>query len=78
MVTKPVTIKALIRVCADLSEKDSEPAQGRVKRWAERLSPWIEMKKSFKSEGFYERFPAKGQIERVGRIQKDLAKVIDL
>ena len=78
MVTKPVTLKAFIRICANLSEKDGEPAAGRVKRWAERLAPWGEMKKAFKSEGFYERFPAKGQIERVGRIQKDLAKVIDL
>lgn len=78
MVTKPVTLKAFIRVCADLSEKDGEPTQGRVKRWAERLQPWADLKTAFKSEGFYERFPAKGQVERVGRIYKDLAKVIDL
>src|SRR6185436_7757666 len=45
MVTKPVTLKALIRVCADLADKDAEPRDGRVKRWAERLSPWSELKK---------------------------------
>jgi hypothetical protein len=78
MVTKPVTLKALIRVAADLADKDAEPREGRVKRWAERLSPWAELKKSMKSEGFYERFPAKGQVERVGRIQKDLARAIGL
>jgi hypothetical protein len=32
------------------------------------------MMKAFRAEGFYERFPAKGQVERVTRIQKDLAK----
>ena len=53
-----------------------DPADGRVKRWTERLSPWSEMRRTFKSDGFYERFPAKGQLERVSRIQKDLAKAI--
>src|SRR5580765_5372817 len=33
MVTKPVTLKAMIRVCADLSSQDSEPAEGRIERW---------------------------------------------
>ena len=78
MVTRPVTLKALIRVCADLAEKDEEPREGRQKRWVERLQPWVEMRKAMRSEGFYERFPAKGQVERVGRIQKDLAKAIGL
>jgi hypothetical protein len=30
--------------------------------------------REFRNEGFYERFPAKGQIERVVRIQRELAK----
>jgi hypothetical protein len=29
-------------------------------------------------EGFYERFPAKGQIERVARLHKDLAKMANI
>ena len=29
MVTKPVTLKAMIRVCADLARDDAEPADGR-------------------------------------------------
>jgi hypothetical protein len=29
-------------------------------------------------EGFYERFPAKGQIERVTRLHRDLAKMADI
>lgn len=75
MVTKPVTLKALLRVCADLSAKDAEPADGRVARWTERLAPWTEQARVFKNEGFYERFPAKGQVERVGRIHRELARV---
>ena len=32
MVTRPVTIKAMIRVCADLAREDAEPEAGRVAR----------------------------------------------
>jgi len=42
--------------------------------WAERLAPWGEEIREFRNEGFYERFPAKGQVERVVRIQRELAK----
>ncbi|MGH7995113.1 MAG: DGQHR domain-containing protein, partial [Opitutaceae bacterium] len=75
MVTKPVTLKALVRVCADLSSKDADPADGRVARWAVRLAPWSEQTRAFRNEGFYERFPAKGQVERVGRIHRELARL---
>jgi DGQHR domain-containing protein len=74
MVTKPVTLKAMLRVCADLAREDADPADGRVKRWEKRLAPWGELARMFRSEGFYERFPAKGQIERVGRIHRELAR----
>jgi DGQHR domain-containing protein len=74
MTTKPVTLKAMIRVCADLAREDAEPAEGRIQRWEERLAPWSEQQRSFKSEGFYERFPAKGEVERVARIHRDLAR----
>jgi DGQHR domain-containing protein len=74
MVTKPVTIKAMLRVCADLAREDADPADERVKRWTRRLSPWNEMAKTFRAEGFYERFPAKGQVERVGRVHRELAR----
>jgi DGQHR domain-containing protein len=75
MVTKPVTIKAMVRVCADLARADAEPAEGRVNRWDQRLAPWKEHVRDFRAEGFYERFPAKGQIERVARIHRELAKL---
>ena len=75
MVTKPVTLKALLRVCADLAAVDAEPRDDRVKRWARRLAPWTELAKQFRVDGFYERFPAKGQVERVARVHRELARV---
>ncbi|MEP6859489.1 MAG: hypothetical protein ABJE66_02650, partial [Deltaproteobacteria bacterium] len=78
MVTRPVTLKAMLRVCADLAAEDAEPKEDRVKRWARRLAPWTEIARSFRSEGFYERFPAKGQVERVGRIYKELGRAANI
>jgi len=74
MITRPVTLKAMLRVCADLAREDAEPADGRVKRWEKRLAPWSDLARMFRAEGFYERFPAKGQVERVGRIHRELAR----
>lgn len=74
MVTKPVTIKAMIRVCSDLSREDGDQEDGRLARWQDRLAPWSEMAKMFRDDGFYERFPAKGEVERVARVHRDLAK----
>jgi DGQHR domain-containing protein len=74
MVTKPVTIKAMLRVCADLATQDSEPADNRLARWRARIGPWASRIRDFRNEGFYERFPAKGQVERVARIHRELAK----
>jgi DGQHR domain-containing protein len=75
MVTKPVTLKAMLRVCADLSGQDAEPAEGRIERWKAKLAPWSEQVREFKNEGFYERFPAKGQVERVARIHRELGRL---
>lgn len=72
MITRPVTLKAMLRVCADLAHEDAEPKDDRVKRWARRLAPWTELARAFRVEGFYERFPAKGQVERVARIHREL------
>src|SRR4051812_38877714 len=76
MVTKPVTLKALIRVCADLAGKEAKPAEGRVQRWSERLAPLKERVRDFRKDGFYERFAAKGQVERVAKIHRELARAI--
>lgn len=75
MITKPVTLKAMLRVCADLAGVDADPADGRTERWRGRLAPWSEQVREFRNEGFYERFPAKGQVERVARIHRDLARI---
>jgi DGQHR domain-containing protein len=77
MVTRPVTLKAMLRVCADLAAADPDPDE-RVKRWTRKLAPWSELARSFRQEGFYERFPAKGQIERVARIHKELARAANI
>lgn len=74
MVTKPVTLKGMLRVCADLAAQDAEPSEGRVQRWRERLTLWTERTREFRNEGFYERFAAKGQVERVARIHRELLK----
>ena len=73
MITRPVTLKAMLRVCADLAHEDAEPKDERQKRWSRRLSAWTELAKQFRVEGFYERFPAKGQVERVARIHRELS-----
>jgi len=78
MVTRPVTLKAMLRVCADLARADESPTEGRVRRWERRLAPWGAAARQFRAEGFYERFPAKGQIERVSRIHKELARLVNV
>jgi len=78
MVTKPVTLKGMIRVCADLAMQDAEPQEGRIERWRERLRPWAERTRDFRADGFYERFAAKGQIERVARIHRELARAASI
>ena len=78
MVTRPVTIKAMIRVCADLAREDVDPEDGRVARWEQRLAPWSEMARQFRDEGFYERFAAKGEVERVARVHRDLARAANI
>ena len=75
MVTKPVTLKAMLRVCADLAREKDEANDDRVKRWAARLAPWRGQVREFRNEGFYERFPAKGQVERVARIHRELGRL---
>ncbi|HEX5000033.1 MAG TPA: DGQHR domain-containing protein [Terriglobia bacterium] len=76
--TTSVTLKALIRVLGELIESSDA-----VERWMEspgpkhfekRISGWAELKDDFRTEGFYERFPAKGQLERVRVIEQRLLR----
>ncbi|MBX5481196.1 MAG: hypothetical protein IRZ16_05005 [Myxococcaceae bacterium] len=74
MVTRPVTLKAMLRVCFDLAKADAGEPEDRVQRWAKRLAPWEELQRDFRVEGFYERFPAKGQVERVALLRRELGR----
>jgi DGQHR domain-containing protein len=75
MVTRPVTLKAMLRVCADLNREGAvDEESGRVGHFAERLRGWSALKREFRADGFYERFPAKGQVERVARVHRELAR----
>jgi DGQHR domain-containing protein len=80
MFTRDVTLKALIRVLDDLLyhralinewEKEKTPAP-----FLQLLKGWAEFTKEFRAEGFYERFPAKGQVERVRRIHMKLTEAV--
>jgi DGQHR domain-containing protein len=82
MFTRDVTLKALLRVFGDLiknrtvlqawdRERSPRPFVGIVK-------PWAELAREFRGEGFYERFPAKGQVERVRRIHVRLLQNLNL
>ncbi len=76
MFTRDVTLKALMRVLDDIIVdrklfSDWEEQRSH-KPFAELLRPWAKLTKEFRAEGFYERFPAKGQLERVRRIHQRL------
>jgi DGQHR domain-containing protein len=75
MVTRAVTLKALVRVAADLHHEDGEP-EDRPRRWTAKLRRLKEVEADFRVEGFYERFPAKGQVERVARIHRRLDQLL--
>lgn len=77
MVTRDVAIKALVRVAGDVAAKvDDELAAGPelLRSLERRFKPWGELLRDFRREGFYERFPARGQVERVETIRKRLAR----
>jgi len=79
--TTSVTLKALIRVLVDLTLREDL-----VRKWRENpgprvfekvVAPWAQLQDEFRNEGFYERFPAKGQIERVRVIEQRLMRQIE-
>jgi len=77
MVTRDVTLKALVRVAGDIGVawRRELPLGPETARLLEpRLAGWSELARDFRREGFYERFPARGQVERVDKIRKRLAR----
>jgi DGQHR domain-containing protein len=82
MFTKDVTLKALVRVLGEfLKQKkilDRWSAQG-AETFRALAQVWAgEAAQKFRSEGFYERFAAKGQVERVRRIHLELTRALGL
>jgi len=81
MFTRDVTLKALLRVFGELIRNrkvvhtwdDSRDSAA----FAGIMRPWAELAREFRAEGFYERFPAKGQVERVRRIHLRLSQHLD-
>jgi DGQHR domain-containing protein len=76
--TTSVTLKAIIRVLGDIAERPQVIGQ-----WLETpsdrvfkplVSGWSDLSDEFRNDGFYERFPAKGQLERVRMIQQRLLR----
>jgi DGQHR domain-containing protein len=80
MVTRDVTLKALVRVAGDAAAKSralgvAPPASGEVENvLAKRFASWSELVGEFRRDGFYERFPARGQVERVEKIRARLCR----
>ena len=78
--SRAASLKALIRVLGDFTMRDDL-----IEKWRETPSPrhferligaCANLKDEFRNEGFYERFPAKGQIERVRVIEQRLLREI--
>jgi len=82
MFTRDVTLKALFRVFGDLIRD-----RKLIETWEDEKSPrvftpvvkpWAGLSREFRAEGFYERFAAKGQVERVRRIHTKLGQNLNL
>lgn len=81
MVTRDVTLKALIRLAGDVANASKKsgasglkPGEDIDKELRRRFEPWTNLLKDFRREGFYERFAARGQVERVEKIRSLLAR----
>ena len=81
MFTRDVTLKALFRVFGDLLRNrkivQAWDEERSAKAFTSVVKPWAELTREFRADGFYERFPAKGQVERVRRIHVKLTQSID-
>ena len=77
MVTRDVTIKAMVRLATDVAgaiDDDLAPGPELFAKLTKRFQPWAEVAREFRREGFYERFAARGQVERVDKIRKRLSR----
>jgi DGQHR domain-containing protein len=78
MVTRDVTIKALLRLATDVigaaDRLGIAPGVELDSPLAGAFAPWSQLVREFRREGFYERFPAPGQSQRVEKIRSRLAR----
>jgi len=77
MVTRDVTIEAMLRLAGDVAAKIDAtlPVGADLQKLLDsRFRALNEMIPEFRREGFYERFPARGQVERIDIIKKRLAR----
>ena len=77
-VTSDVTLMAILRVLGDYlrsarGQRTFEAAE-RQRAFENLLEPWQPMVPDFREEGFYERFAARGQVERVEKIRTRLSR----
>ena len=79
-ITSDVTLMALLRVLGDYLRSGrgarTFEAVERTKAFENLIEPWKAMIPEFREEGFYERFAARGPVERVGIVQRALANAI--
>ena len=78
--TTSVSLKAVIRALSDIALDEDLIAKWRdnatPRPFEKLIAPWAQLQDEFRNEGFYERFPAKGQIERVRVIEQRLLRQI--
>jgi DGQHR domain-containing protein len=82
MFTRDVTLKALFRVFGDLLRErkliEAWEDEKSPKTFTAVVKPWADLTREFRADGFYERFAAKGQVERVRRIHTKLGQNLNL
>jgi len=79
MVTRDVALKGLVRVAGDIGaawRRDLPAGRELAPVLERRLAAWSDLQREFRREGFYERFPARGQVERVEKIRRRLGRAV--
>jgi DGQHR domain-containing protein len=78
MVTRDVALKALLRLTGDVVANAERlgiaPGVELDAPLSGAFAPWSQLAREFRREGFYERFPAPGQAQRVEKVRLRLAR----
>jgi DGQHR domain-containing protein len=82
MLSRDVTLKAMVRVAGDAAGAwvgEMPEDRGELEEFfKERLAPLAGLVKEFRKDDFYERFPARGQAERVEVIRRRLDRELGI